>query len=452
MMNFRLWDIEGFMEGEMMNFRLWDNVSNREYWIGAIAQEGSLEWTIDGETSLMLDQVYTMSIDLQQNWNLISVNVMPPQNLWRMDQGPDVRWMMAQFDGNLHIMKDERGRFYWPAHNFNNIPYWDLSNGYQVKMDTAASGSWTGWPIPANADIEILTGWNMIAYYPNYELSVSSESGFYALSSIINNVIIAKDRAGNFLSPPNNFSNMGNWRESQGYQIKVSEDVVLNYPAQADSMVEFRGPIAPGNGHWSEPANTGLNMSVLITSIEGKNARNGDQIAAIDANGVVVGVGTVQEGGMCGLAVWGDDLSTEAVDGLKKGEEFTLRLWDADKGVELVLEADLNQGSLAYETDGFANLAATASVSVPDNFYLSNSYPNPFNSTTRIAFGLPEAGKVAVQVFDMTGRLVATLADGNLAAGNHAAVWNADAAPAGLYMVKMSAGSFSETRKLTLVK
>ena len=103
-------------------------------------------------------------------------------------------------------------------------------------------------------------------------------------------------------------------------------------------------------------------------------------------------------------------------------------------------------------SDWMRLLTASAEAVIPDNYYLSQNYPNPFNGLTRFAFGLPEASRVSVRVFDVSGRLTATLVEGNLAAGNHTAVWNASTSPAGVYLVKMESGAFSVVRKVMLVK
>jgi hypothetical protein len=60
----------------------------------------------------------------------------------------------------------------------------------------------------------------------------------------------------------------------------------------------------------------------------------------------------------------------------------------------------------------------------PADFALGQNYPNPFNPDTRIHYALPEGGRVQLKVFDLLGREVATLVDGNRPAGNHMAVWN----------------------------
>ncbi|MBM3330085.1 MAG: T9SS type A sorting domain-containing protein [Calditrichaeota bacterium] len=108
-------------------------------------------------------------------------------------------------------------------------------------------------------------------------------------------------------------------------------------------------------------------------------------------------------------------------------------------------------GSLVYETDGFVALDVSA-VTVPTEFYLGQNYPNPFNSTTRFAYGLPEASRVTVRLYDVSGRESAVLVDGQRAAGHHTLAIEGRDLAAGIYLVKMEAGSFSAIRKVMLVK
>lgn len=83
---------------------------------------------------------------------------------------------------------------------------------------------------------------------------------------------------------------------------------------------------------------------------------------------------------------------------------------------------------------------------------LDQNYPNPFNPATTIGFELPEAGNVAVRVFDQLGRQVATVADGFYSAGTHQAYFDGSALASGTYLYVLDAGGERITRHLTLVK
>ena len=95
---------------------------------------------------------------------------------------------------------------------------------------------------------------------------------------------------------------------------------------------------------------------------------------------------------------------------------------------------------------------AEAKLPIPDDYSLSQAYPNPFNPVTTLDFALPIDGKVSLTVYDMRGREVALLINGNMDAGYHSVIWHADAQASGVYFVKMVAGEYVNTQKLMLIK
>lgn len=91
-------------------------------------------------------------------------------------------------------------------------------------------------------------------------------------------------------------------------------------------------------------------------------------------------------------------------------------------------------------------------VDQPTKFTLSQNYPNPFNPTTNINFVLPKTTDVQLTVYSMLGKKVATLVNSTLPAGDHSVTWDAQAMASGLYIYKISAGDFTQTKKMILMK
>ncbi|MCX6138641.1 MAG: T9SS type A sorting domain-containing protein [Ignavibacteriales bacterium] len=87
-----------------------------------------------------------------------------------------------------------------------------------------------------------------------------------------------------------------------------------------------------------------------------------------------------------------------------------------------------------------------------DGYVLNQNYPNPFNPSTTIDFALPITQFVSLKVYDVTGRLVATLANQVLEAGGHSTVWNPSALASGTYILEMIAGNFSQRMKMEFLK
>jgi hypothetical protein len=89
---------------------------------------------------------------------------------------------------------------------------------------------------------------------------------------------------------------------------------------------------------------------------------------------------------------------------------------------------------------------------LPTEFTLGQNYPNPFNPSTTINFALPQSSDVQIVVYDMLGKAVATLVNKNHTAGQHTVTFNASQLSSGIYFYQIKAGSFIETRKMTLIK
>lgn len=134
-----------------------------------------------------------------------------------------------------------------------------------------------------------------------------------------------------------------------------------------------------------------------------------------------------------------------------------------------------NQGSTAGLSLKFSALAAantfkdllpelhitledlTVAQSLPTSFSLSQNHPNPFNPTTRIEFTVPEASLVNLEVYNLLGEKVRTLVNEKKEAGNYHILWDSrdgdgSEMPAGVYLVQMKAGEFSDMKKMMLVK
>ncbi len=106
-------------------------------------------------------------------------------------------------------------------------------------------------------------------------------------------------------------------------------------------------------------------------------------------------------------------------------------------------------------------MQATATIKLvnkaPQHFFLSPNYPNPFNPTTTIEYGLPREEHVLLQIFNVLGQVVFTAVDKKQEAGYYRLQWggsdhNGHLLPSGVYIMRLKAGKFSQTRKLALLK
>ena len=121
------------------------------------------------------------------------------------------------------------------------------------------------------------------------------------------------------------------------------------------------------------------------------------------------------------------------------------------------LELDLAPGAFhIFTSTDFSGLVTSSEsreiLQVKDQFKLYPNYPNPFNPSTQISFSLTEHGATTLRIYDLLGREVATLINGQLASGNHTVNFIGSGLSSGIYFVRLVQGSNTQTHTITLVK
>ncbi|MEE8418067.1 MAG: T9SS type A sorting domain-containing protein [candidate division Zixibacteria bacterium] len=126
---------------------------------------------------------------------------------------------------------------------------------------------------------------------------------------------------------------------------------------------------------------------------------------------------------------------------------------DKDAGAIPFEEGAVTDNPVLYlEVPNPARTGIDGKETLPENLLLFSNYPNPFNARTTIKFSLAEAANVKLQIFDIAGRLVETLADCEFAAGENSVTWDAADRSSGIYFARLTAGDVKSSKKLLLLK
>ena len=382
-----------------------------------------------------------LTLEFEQGWNMVSVYLQP-------DEQDVVALMQPLVDEDLLLlMKNGSGNFYSPVDEFCNIPGWFVDEGYLMKVTESCELTLAGWTVQQDEPIELVQGWQTISCYLR-----DSVDAIVALSGIVDNLVIAKDGWGNFYKPDWEFSNMGDMIWGRGYMVKMTEDTQLIYRLflEDDELnhVQQRS-VYVSPGRLGVHPLTGANMSLALIAGSGFEAFVGETEIGVYASGELVGSGILQ-GGRCGIAIWGDDPSTPAVDGALAGEALEIRVLDVNglRAAECVTLA----GSPSYETDSFWAVELTRAEAVPAEFGIAAVYPNPFNSRTQVSYGLPEAGHVELSLYDLEGRLVQELVSGAKPAGMHTLTIDGASLSSGVYIVQLRSQGEVSRWKVAMVK
>jgi hypothetical protein len=144
--------------------------------------------------------------------------------------------------------------------------------------------------------------------------------------------------------------------------------------------------------------------------------------------------------------------------GFVKGKGTTSNI-NAYQLIDKINENEKNISSIQYrikqiDNDGAFSYSSVTTVQItnPIKISLFQNYPNPFNPSTTISFSLPVTNRVSLKIYDIRGKQIAELLDGRLNAGTHTIQWQAKNLPSGIYYYILKSGSYSETRRMILLK
>jgi len=427
--------------------------------------------------TIFVDYPYWQTIELNRGWNWVSSNAMPLYYITGSAKIPDcVKDIAIE---NLEMVKDGIGRFYIPDPYFNNIPRWEYAEGYLVK--TTASGehmTMFGRLIDPQTPIELDIGWSYIAYFPQNDVTPE-----IALTSLLEPDILfslIKDETGNFYSPEFNFNNIGFLVPGEGYQINMISQGTLIYDegaggASISSQISKLSPTLANIQRnktqqiasevvFHEFTRTADFFPNIILNIEVNeyNLSNGDEIAAYINDSTCIGASVYEGEFPLGLALWQDDTTTIAVDGYTSLDSISFKLWSYRLDSEIILDEINNIQAVITGAEGEVVLAQKAFGGhgddfIPDSYFLSPAFPNPFNSSTTIKFGLILQEKTQVVIYDVNGREVKRLIDGEQKAGFYTVVWNGQNnanidVSSGVYFCRLMSSDYNKTIKMMLVR
>ena len=185
----------------------------------------------------------------------------------------------------------------------------------------------------------------------------------------------------------------------------------------------------------------------FIESVEGVSL--GDLVLAYN-DGVLVG-SRVWGGPYTDIPAMGYDGYLSTAGYCENGDVVTFKVFKQSTG-ELL---DLTAGDTAtWIENGLERLGSLSikDMSIPNGFEVSSIYPNPFNPSTTIAFDVSKTTNLSIAIYDISGRLVETIANESFSPGKHSINWHANGLSSGIYFAKILSSSYSQTHKLMLMK
>jgi len=277
------------------------------------------------------------------------------------------------------------------------------------------------------------------------------------MDGIVEDILILKDEDGNIYMPEFGFNGIGNFAPGIGYQIKTTIATELSFESNA---TEYRleqnehKAIAQNTKRFARPVNTGSNHTVLVLeSAWTENPEQGDELAAYDSKGNMVGSVALQEGHNS-IAIWGNDEFTQEKEGLENAEVFSLVLYKKGNDELIQLQvSDFERGTNSFVKDGMTVIAGFEQQEViTQEMELFQNVPNPVKSNTAISFYLPENTRAKITLSNSIGQEIITLTDKNYEKGLHkVSLQNANLS-AGMYYYSLRTQTKTLSKQLTVVE
>ena len=273
-------------------------------------------------------------------------------------------------------------------------------------------------------------------------------------------MLVVADDQGHYYIPEydlNTIDSSGGMQPGKGYKILISGTESIDFVyGEANDAGLGRNLSVVGASENYNVTRTGISHPIVIDGLSGL-VSDGDELVAY-ADGVPVGVTTINTDDTNLLVAW-KSLYEYGVDtdGYYDGDQIELRLFSQELGEELMVTASFNAESYGELPVTIGSIHVHNQTAVPVEFGLEQNYPNPFNPSTTIDVSVASDTQITLNIYDINGRLVSTLADGVYDTGYHSFVWNGldqtgNKVSAGIYFYSLQAEGMSITKKMMLMK
>lgn len=323
-----------------------------------------------------------------------------------------------------------------PAYGFNELyvlaENLECGKGYWLKFNAPETVTFCG--SPGMTEVPVMEGWNMVGmFHENVEVANLQSDPAGIISS-------------EFFGFNNGYSPVSQLNYGKGYWVKMSAaGTIWVNDAKA---AKLQSKVIPES--WGK---------IVISDISGNSAT---LYSSDKSDGSVftemppmppVGVFDVR---------FSSNKFAEVLSGTGKkinisGAVFPVKIHAS--GTDLSVYNPIS-GESYLVLDGNEILIADENIKslevstaeIPDDYSLYQNYPNPFNPKTTIRVAIPELSKVTLKIYDVVGREVETLVNKELEPGYYNFAWNASSYASGVYIYRVIAGDFVQTKKLVLLK
>jgi hypothetical protein len=434
---------DGFTSNQEFQWLVWDTSANTIFSMDATYNQemASQEfYTNNGISAIETLSAQTLitqqQIQLLEGWNMFSTYI--------AQENVDIETLFLPYQDAIVIVKNFLGQAYLPNFNFNGIGNFIPGQGYQAKLTDGIELNIEGTYIrPEETPINLLNGWNLIAYLRTEPADVVS------VFEEIEDLVVVKNNSGMAYLPDFDFNGIGNMVATEAYQVKVLSAQLLDY--LPNSQTYRLGEMAVQNNlqHYKTPLNTGANMSLVLKKEQLENRLlYGDEIGVYSSNNNLVGA-FVYKGKTLVIPVYGNDEYSERQDGLLKNEPYNLKYWSFKTKKETKLTTTWENATGLYQQNSIQEV--TIINPIKNNHQVEfKIHPNPAKRSTALHFSIDESTVITLQLFDLMGRLIFEQKTLEFEKGKNNYTLKLDAFSAGTYLLKIQTDGAVYTKQLQI--
>jgi hypothetical protein len=457
--------------GETIEFHTWDRTECEEYWAAdttLIFQSDSYAGTPSDPLMLNFQDIVAQEIPYEAGYNWFSVNII----------NEDSDDLNALFD-NLALSDGDRliNHYGYAQYSAADSQWYgnpgdtriDLGRMYIFDLENSSALDYIGQRVGADTlPLPVESGWNWLGYLPNQNMPV--DDALVSLGSSQNDLIKDQTHFAQYVAGIGWIGSLSWMRPGKGYKLLSAADDTLHYPVESPAAIPA---LAKSNNQellsdlpWTVNHHQ-FSRSMTLTAL-----LESDTMGVNDPADIVYAWKDKEPRGFA---------RPEYVPALDEyrlfmmiygepGEAIEFRIYDSSEDIVyrgneiLTFQSDdiiadpmnpliLSKAPLQIGDKGY----------VPEVFSLGKNYPNPFNPSTKIGFGLPEPAEVSIRVYNVLGQQVKMLISSEMSAGYRFLVWNGTnefgaGVSSGIYLVVMDAKginsgkTFHQTQKMAILK
>lgn len=411
------------------------------------------EWSNgSSESSLVVNEFGTYSVVVSdyhcfdsESITINEVQIIPLELGWSLfstyiNQTADIEDVMSDFTDDIVIVKNNAGQTYWPPFTQNSIGNMVVGQGYQVKMSLYHDLIISGISVdPENTPISLNTGQNLIGM-----LHYTPVSAADVFAPVVQSLIYVKLSDGSVYVPSYGINQVVILNPDDAFRVFMLAPGQITYPANSQNYTTKIAPERAQLQYYTEPANSGSNMTLLIPAAVIRSiAEMGDEFAVVAATGRVSGA-AVYEGETLVITIWGQDGTVHEKTGMAVSESFILEHYNHRNGTTSRYEQmEFEMGNNRFSEN---SLAVIKSLNFNLNLNL-NLYPNPATDFVEVNLTLPEGSESQLEIYNGLGQVMfsKTMKE----AGNQIEKISVSSFSSGIYTIRLR--SKGEIREVSFV-